>query len=224
MAIDFVALPAPARDVVVAFASRVPGVTAIVLGHELYQLGLDDLAAGARLDAAKRVAIRFVVESGETAISIIDATVPTQNGALSILGLLGAAPARELYAAAGSIDESRFGDRTYTFRVLQVPALSVTCIWLHARDADLLLPYGGALASSTRTLLTPQALFKAIAPIARKRMEAETELEEGATDEAKRSPINRRAAGTDGRGKRTKRNPRPDADTRVLRRRPRQGK
>ena len=195
MPVSFAALPPAALDEVVSFAQRVPGVTALVLGHEVYQLGLQDVATGATIDRARRVATRFVVEGDDKAIAMIETTVPTRAGSLAILGLLGAPGARDLYTAAANVDESRFSRAAYELRVLHLPALYVSCLWFHASSDDVLVPYGALPATLSSKAYAPAAFFKAMKGLARKRVAAELEIQQGTkSHDAKRPPATRRRA------------------------------
>jgi hypothetical protein len=187
MAVSFVALPDPAFEAILEYARRVPEITALVLGHEMYQLGLDQLAAGGTLADTRRAATRFVVEHQQAPIAVIDASVARKDGRIAILGLLGASAARDLHATALAIDETRYAKRAYEFRVLQLPALAVSAIWLHARTEDVLFPFGAALDPKLKGPLEPGPFFTSMRRLARKRIAAEAKLGEVTVDEKVRT-------------------------------------
>lgn len=105
--------------------------------HQVFSLGLDDLRSGADLTAAKPTGWRYLVRDGDRVVAAAESVsdpagegprfsqfnegpfVPATAGALAVAG-----------------SDRRVVDRRFTPRLLHIPALHATALWLHPDDAD----------------------------------------------------------------------------------------
>lgn len=117
--------------------------------HPVYVATLDDLAAGKLLDAAKQTGWRYLLVQHDTAVA--EAEVGTRRtgargakgGKLEFLGLTHSpftGATIEALTAAERMPKVAKAD--YELRLLKVPAVYLIALWLHGRDADILVPMG----------------------------------------------------------------------------------
>jgi hypothetical protein len=108
--------------------------------HPVYTAGLDDLAAGKLLDAARPDGWRYLLVRGDEAVATATVGVPDAGGAPGIShitqGPFVEATLEALHRAE-ALDEVRGGD--FELRLLDVPALYLRALWLHG-PRDILLP------------------------------------------------------------------------------------
>lgn len=111
----------------------------LVEPHEVYTLGLDDLASTAGLDAARPTAWRYLVRDSERVVaaaeSVVDATA-THTVVQVNEGPFVAATAAALTAIRG---DARVQAQAFTQRLLHVPALHAMALWLHHDGPDDML-------------------------------------------------------------------------------------
>lgn len=108
--------------------------------HDVYSLGLDQLAAGASLDEARPVGRRFLVMEGERPVASAEVADPEDgSGFQANEGPFVAATAD---AIARAEEDPRLADGRYELRLLRVPALYLMALWLKDEDGggDLLIP------------------------------------------------------------------------------------
>lgn len=122
---------------------KATGALQLVEPLQVFTLGLDDLVAGKELDAAKPTGWLFLVHDGEKTLASAEA-VPTGTGDEQVLsafneGSFVSSTADALRTARGLPEVSK---DDFEPRLLRVPALYVTALWLHkARGTgDLLVP------------------------------------------------------------------------------------
>lgn len=117
-----------------------PAGLALAVPHDVYSLGLSDLAEGASLDAATVVGRRFIVMDGDKPIA--SAEVADQDKGSGFQANEG--PYVESTAAAIEHAERDpdLADNDYEVRVLRIPALYVMALWLKNEQggADVLIP------------------------------------------------------------------------------------
>jgi hypothetical protein len=118
-----------------------PAGLALAAPHDVYSLGLSDLAEGAFLDAATLDGRRFIVMDGDKPIT--SAEVADQDKGSGFQANEG--PYVESTAAAIEHAERDpdLADNDYEVRVLRIPALYVMALWLKNEQgggADVLIP------------------------------------------------------------------------------------
>jgi hypothetical protein len=123
-----------------------PAALALAAPHDVYFLGLRDIAAGASLDAATLVGRRVLVMDGATPIA--SAELGERDDDFRFQANEG--PFVESTAAAITRAEAdpELADGDYEVRVLRIPALYFMGIWLkHERDgSDVVIPLDPAPA------------------------------------------------------------------------------
>lgn len=112
--------------------------------HQVFTLGLADLAAGRGLEAANPTGWRYLVQEGDNVLAAAD-TVATGPGNDYIFSAFNegrfVTSTAEAIQAAQAIPEVSQGD--FEFRLLHVPGLHVMALWLHDLKGsanDLLIP------------------------------------------------------------------------------------
>lgn len=111
--------------------------------HQVFTLGLTDLAAGKGLDAAKPTGWRYLVQEGDNVLASAEVTAagPTDEYVFSAFneGRFVASSANAM-RAVGEFPEVKQGN--FELRFLNVPGLYVLALWLHDAQGkdDFLLP------------------------------------------------------------------------------------
>jgi len=146
-----------------------PGSLAISIPHRVYGLGLGDVAHPAPLSLAKPLRWSFLVDRDDEPVAIVETALRRTRGELPVTRIRTGAAAARLRAAVEAIDgHGAFEVGGHELRGLRIPALGVTCLWLHGRRGqEHLYPIEGWPASlSGRELCAPAALFDALRPLA----------------------------------------------------------
>jgi len=106
-------------------------------------LGAEDLTNGRGLDAARAVGWRYIIRAGHEPIATADAA--TDNRGSHSFSHINQGPyvkaTAEAVAAAADLPETH--DGTFEARLLEIPALHSTSLWLHATDeagGDMIVP------------------------------------------------------------------------------------
>ena len=123
---------------------NVTGPLQLTKPHQVFTLGLADLAAGRGLEAANPTGWRYLVQEGDNVLAAAD-TVATGSGNDYIFSAFNegrfVTSTAEAIQAAQAIPEVSQGD--FEFRLLDVPGLHVMALWLHDLKEsanDLLVP------------------------------------------------------------------------------------
>jgi hypothetical protein len=159
---------------------------AVLRPHPVYELGLEDLAAGKGLGAARLVAWRYLLVADdqitEAAELYPDARGRPQFGAVTTGFAAGAGPALTLME---QLPEARQGD--YEVRALRVPALYVMAFWLKDKqggaDRLIVLPPAFPPVQALRPY-TPKEMLGLLRPLAEEKLR----LEWGSTPDYYRQP------------------------------------
>lgn len=108
--------------------------------HQVYTMGLDDIAAGAGLDQARPGGWRYLIEEGGQLVASAETEV-TADGTHEISqfteGPFVAATDKAVKAVRNLPQLAAAG---FELRLLRIPAMYVMALWLHALAADLLVP------------------------------------------------------------------------------------
>jgi hypothetical protein len=152
-----------------AVADADPQNLATAAPHQVYFVGLRDLAAGRLLAAAHLKGWRYIIFEGEQPLAV--AELSGGGEALSFSNINRGpfvASTIEGVSRAEGLDEVRTED--FELRLLDLPGLYVVALWLHgARDLIIPLP-------PTRQGLEPFAVYEEAAVIERLRGPAERRL------------------------------------------------
>lgn len=112
--------------------------------HQVFTLGLSDLAGGRGLEAAKPSGWRYLVQEGDNALAAAG-TVATGSGNEYVFSSFNegrfVTSTAEAIQAAQAIPEVSRGD--FELRLFHVPGLHVMALWLHdvkGNASDLLVP------------------------------------------------------------------------------------
>jgi hypothetical protein len=104
--------------------------------HPVYELGLNDLAAGKGIEAARPVAWRYLLVANNQAQHAAE-IIPNPRGGGSQFGALTtgfATGEEEALRVAGNLPEVQ--QRAYEVRALRAPALYVMAVWLKDLHGD----------------------------------------------------------------------------------------
>jgi hypothetical protein len=117
-----------------------PATLEAAVPHDVYTLGLDEIADGKGLGSAEPVGRRVLVMEGERAVATAELTDPVGGEGFSATE----GPYTETTARAVREVEGWpvVVDGEYDLRVLRLPALYLMALWLKDRDgdADMLVP------------------------------------------------------------------------------------
>jgi len=109
--------------------------------HQVFTIGLDDLAAGRGLEAAQPVGWRYIVEAAGQPIASAETTVGA-DGTTHHLSQLTEGPYVEATAlgvrAARQLPELEAAG--FELRLLRIPAVYLMALWLHSPTTDLMVP------------------------------------------------------------------------------------
>lgn len=111
--------------------------------HQVFSLGLDNLIGGAGLEEAKPVAWRYLVGTGTAAVASAEVNVDPVGGGHKFAQINSGPFSAGTLAAIESLErDSRIASNSYEVRVLRVPALYVTAVWLKnkAQGPDVIVP------------------------------------------------------------------------------------
>jgi hypothetical protein len=151
-----------------ALARANPLGLALAAPHDVYVLGLDELAEGARLADARLVAHRFLVLDDSAPLASAEVATDERAGLMVTEGPYVDGTARAIENA-----EERDDVADAEVRMLRIPALYLMALWLHERDGgnDILVPVEPAPAPLEPGRYYPADEFLAeLAAMARQRL------------------------------------------------------
>jgi hypothetical protein len=150
----------PLRD----FDVRSLGGAEPSLPHRVFSLGFDDLRKGAGLKDARLVSWSYFVPRG--AHSPASAEVNVDDSGRHKFAQLNTGPFNESIRAAFNslMKDSRLANRSYDPRVLRIPALYVTAIWLKSDEPkeDFVVPVAPAIPALVAGQFYPVPEFENI--------------------------------------------------------------
>lgn len=147
-----------------------PTAVALAAPHGVYTLGLDEIATGASLEAARRVGQRFLVLDGQAAVASAELTA--EGNVEANEGPFVAATAAAIEAAEAS---PQLAETRYEPRLLRIPGIYVVALWLWREGGDdVVIP----LDPAPRSLVpgrqyAPAEIMPALAQLARERLAIE---------------------------------------------------
>lgn len=123
------------------------GSLQITQSHQVFTLGLTELVAGRGLEAARPSGWRFLIQDSEKVVAAAE-TIVTGAGAAHLFSSFNEGPFARSTADAIQIAQrlSEVERGNFELRLLRVPALYFTAVWLHdtERPGDLLIPLAPA--------------------------------------------------------------------------------
>ncbi len=124
-----------------------PAGLALAAPHDVYFLSLSDLAGGAFLEAARAVGRRFIVMDGSKPVASAELADDLRGSGFQ------ASEGQLVDSTAAAIDraeaDAQLGNADYEVRLLRIPALYFTALWLKNEDgrtADVVIPLDPAPA------------------------------------------------------------------------------
>jgi hypothetical protein len=123
------------------------GPLQIVQSHQVYTLGLKDLASGRGIQAAQQTGWRFLIQDGETVVAAAE-TAATGAGTGHLFAGFNEGPfvasTAEAIRTAQTLPQVEQGK--FELRLLRIPALYFMAVWVHnpAETGDLLVPIAPA--------------------------------------------------------------------------------
>jgi hypothetical protein len=149
-------------------AAAAPAALAVAAPHDVYSLGLEDLAAGRGLEAAEWVSRRCLILDGDHPIAAAELPDPDgANGFTTTEGRFAATTATAIQGAEDAPGE-------YELRLLRIPALYLMALWLKDRNGtdDVLVPLDPAPAElQPNERYSDQQLLERLRDRARSRLE-----------------------------------------------------
>ena len=117
-----------------------PASLALAVPHDVYFLGLSDLAEGVRLDAATLAGRRFIVMDGDKPIA--SAELADQGSGVAFQANEGPYVESTAAAIARAETDPELANDDYEIRVLRIPALYFMGLWLKNEhgEADVMIP------------------------------------------------------------------------------------
>lgn len=140
--------------------------------HQVFTIGLDDIEAGAGLEAARPVGWRYLITGGGEVIASAE-TAEGPNGtpepAQFTEGRFVGATATAVRSAHAlpQLEKANF-----ELRMLRIPALYLMALWLHSPATDLLVPLAPSPIGKEGQIVAPAQLFGDLSRQARARSAA----------------------------------------------------
>lgn len=110
--------------------------------HQIYFVGLRDIAEGRLLEAAQVVGWRYIIFNGEQPLAAAELKVGAEQGSLEFSNInRGLFVASTVEGVARAEDMTIVRDNDFELRLLDIPSLYVVALWLHGdSDNDLIIP------------------------------------------------------------------------------------
>lgn len=145
-----------------------PSALSLAAPHPTYNLGLDDIGSANALSKAELTTWSYVILDGEQSIATAEA-LPASGNSQPVFASTSEGPTAASIGTAIAVAESlpEVAEKTYELRVLRVPALYVTALWLKSGGRttadDLFVPLEPAPAGLTaEQKLTADAFLKTL--------------------------------------------------------------
>ena len=108
--------------------------------HQVFTIGLDDIADGGGLDSAQPVGWRYLVEDGGQLIASAE-TTQAPDGTHEVSQFTEGPFVAETDKAVKAVRRlPQLAAAGFELRLLRIPALYVMALWLHSPATDLLVP------------------------------------------------------------------------------------
>jgi hypothetical protein len=157
-----------------AMEDAAPEDIAVAAPHPVYFLGLEDVASGGGLSAAKLVSWRYILLNGDNSLAAAEVSLEEGEGLefshVNQGPFVGATV--EGVGIAEGLDEVSRND--YELRLLKIPGLYIVALWLHADQQDILIPLAPAPSVLTPNIPYSETDFiEAVQPAASNRLQHE---------------------------------------------------
>jgi hypothetical protein len=143
--------------------------------HRVYTATAADVLAGSILSSAKEDSWRYLVFSnGDEAVAAVE--VISRDGGAMELAHINEGPfvAGTVEAIAAAADRLANDPHDFELRLLRIPSLYLIALWLHANDADEVIPIAPAPAGlQAGETIAEAALAAALRPLAEQRTQIE---------------------------------------------------
>jgi hypothetical protein len=123
------------------------GNLAVALPHQVYFIGLEDIAEGNLLAAARLGRWRYIMLKDDNPTAAAEISINRDSKALKFSNInrgVFIEGTIEAIRSAERLDEVQASD--YELRLLNIPAMHVVAIWLHG-EQDILIPVQGSHSS-----------------------------------------------------------------------------
>jgi hypothetical protein len=151
-----------------ALRGATPDEVDVSTPHQIFTMGLDDLAAGRGLDAAWSVGWRYIVEAAGRPISSAETTL-AEDGTTHLLSHVNEGPfvgaTADAVRAVQARPELQAAD--YELRLLRIPAIYVMALWLHSEATDLLVPLAPSPVGKEGHVVPAAELMSELSQLAR---------------------------------------------------------
>lgn len=153
-------------------ASAIGGSAVVtpVAPHQVYVIGLNDLAGGAGIKSAKLAGWRTIVLQGKNPVAAVE--FAGGGAAHENFRSVNQGPQVQSTASAVTMAESipQVKMNDFEMRLLQIPAIYLGSLWLHGSNEDLFIPLDPAPGKfKAYTLYSETDFFKLAAELARRR-------------------------------------------------------
>jgi hypothetical protein len=132
----------PPDEAAAAATKLLRGDAAILYPHRVYCMDLTDVAAGGNLKSAKVGPWRHFVARGGSIVESLDVVADFGLRYRVLHKTSGAAVAKSALAFKRALADTNLREGLYELRVLSIPALLISAIWLYAESGSILIPVG----------------------------------------------------------------------------------
>lgn len=157
-----------------ALRTATPDQLNVSTPHQVFTMGLDDLASGAGLHRARPVGWRQLVESDGQPVATIETTL-ADDGVTHVPSHLNEGPfvkaTADAVAAVRGLPQLEAED--FELRVLRIPAVYLMALWLHSPRTDLLMPLAPSPVGREGQLVPAAEVLSELSPTARSRLSAD---------------------------------------------------
>jgi hypothetical protein len=161
-----------ARESLAQIRSEHPAQPSLVYPHRVYLMDVFDVAEGRTLDAARAGPWRHLIARKsrvEESLDVVDTNRGNHRMTTRSRGPRNRAMARQIERA---MKTPEFRDEPFEARLLSVPALSLTALWLVGENRSVVIPIGPArLAVKTGARYSSEEFLAALQPIAQARLQ-----------------------------------------------------
>jgi len=134
--------------------------------HQVFVMDPDDAEAGGGLARARPVGWRFLVESGGEVLASAESADQLEGpGSPSFAEGQAVTSTATAVRAAQALPQVAKGG--FELRLLRIPAMYLTALWLHASHADLLIPLDPSPIGDEGKVVPPTVFFRKLADLAR---------------------------------------------------------
>jgi hypothetical protein len=134
------AMNQPASTMASVIAEAGPENLTTAAPHQIFFVGLRDIAEGRLLEAAQVVGWRYLIFKGEQPLAAAELKVGAAEGRLEFSNLnRGLFVGSTIEGVARAEDMAVVRDNDFELRLLDIPSLYVVALWLHG-DSEILIP------------------------------------------------------------------------------------